>query len=175
MASNTTTFQTILLWVCMSRFSPFFPRLLRLSYRRPHVPQSRGHLPPLLCFSSNASRTYLILSYLILSYLLLSHHHSKMKAKLVSLEEPYLLGQRTGLATGKPHPIHIGDLGIHHEITTLQWPYQHHPTTQGTIHGAPLPLPKVPIHLHLQRLQTRIGRTGDRWCLVRAFGPGLRM
>jgi len=123
---------------------------------------------------SNISKdlSYLILSSLNLS---LSYHHSKTKAKLVSLEEPYLLGQRARLATGKPHPIRIGDLGIHHEITTLRWPHRHHPTTQGTIHGAPLPLPKVPIHLRFQRLQSRVGRTGDRWCLVRAFGPGLRM
>jgi len=70
-------------WDIVTIFA-FSPRLIRLSHRRPHVPQSRGHL--LLSFpfsSSNISRTYLILSFLILSF---SYHHSKTKAKHVSFE-----------------------------------------------------------------------------------------
>jgi len=182
-----------------------FPHLLWLSHRRPHVPQSRGHLSSLLFFSFEHFKdlSYLIfpilsyLSYLILSFLsylifpILSYLSYLILSFLSYLIFPFLitiarrrqnschwrllLGQRARLATGKPHPIRIGDLGIHHEITTLRRPNRHHPTTQGTIHGALPPLPQVPVHLRLQRLQSLVGRTGDRWCLVRTFRSGLRV
>ena len=57
----------------------FFPRLLWLSHRRPHVPQSREHLSFFSFLFFGHSKD--------LSYLILSHHHSKTKAKLMSLEE----------------------------------------------------------------------------------------
>jgi len=52
-------------WVEVVTIFAFFPRLLRLSYRRPHVPRSREHLSffSFLFFEHSKDLSYLILSF----------------------------------------------------------------------------------------------------------------
>jgi len=68
--------------MCVTIFA-FLPRLLRLSRRRPHVPQVTWTFA--LFLSLLFFEHFKDLSYLILSYLF-SYHHSKTKAKHVSFE-----------------------------------------------------------------------------------------